>query len=122
MKLSSPQFETITLFLLDGLANVIDFAFHFWMGRVLSPSDFAILQTLNSIALIYVTASGVFQPVVGRFVAEARGKGQDASIPAIFQSFLRAAFWLGLFLSVLVFSFSTYLARLLNLPHWTIQF
>ena len=121
MKLSSPQFETISLFLLDGLANVIDFAFHFWMGRVLIPSDFAILQTLNSVALVYVTASGVFQPVVGRFVAEARGKGQEHAIPAIFQSFLQAAFWLGLILSIFVFSFSNYFSRILNLPHWTIQ-
>src|SRR5215510_3056619 len=114
MRLSQPQFETASLFVLDGLANVIDFAFHFWMGRVLIPSDFAILQTLNSIALVYVTASGVFQPVVSRFVAEARGKGQEDTIPAIFQSFLRAAFWLGLILSVLVFSFSSYFSQILN--------
>jgi len=121
MKLSSPQLETASLFLLDGLANAIDFGFHFWMGRVLIPAEFAILQTLNSIALVYVTASGVFQPVVSRFIAEARGKGQEGSIPAIFQSFLRAAFWLGLILSILVFSLSNFLAQILNLPNWTIQ-
>jgi len=121
MKLSQPPLETALLFLLDGLANVIDFAFHFWMGRVLIPADFAVLQTLNSIALVYVTASGVFQPVVGRFVAEARGRGEYGSIPAIFQSFLRAALYLGLILSILVFSFSTILSHLLNLPAWTIQ-
>lgn len=118
---SSSHLETASLFLLDGLANAIDFAFHFWMGRILIPADFAILQTLNSIALVYVTASGVFQPVVGRFVAEARGKGQEGSIPAIFQSFLRAAFYLGTILSILVFSFSTRIAQTLNLPTWTIQ-
>ena len=121
MKFTSPQLETASLFLLDGLANAIDFAFHFWMGRVLIPADFAILQTLNSIALVYITASGVFQPVVGRFVAEARGKGEEGSIPAIFQSFLRAALYLGLILSILVFSFSTIISHLLNLPAWTIQ-
>ena len=93
---SISKFSTTTFFLLDGVANAIDFVFHFWMGRVLIPSDFAVLQTLNSIALVYVTASGVFQPVVGRFVAEARGKGQHDAIPKIFQSFLHAAIWLGL--------------------------
>jgi O-antigen/teichoic acid export membrane protein len=118
---SSPQFETTSLFLLDGLANVIDFAFHLWMGRVLIPADFAVLQTLNSIALVYITASGVFQPVVGRFIAEARGRGEENSIPAIFHSFLRAAFYLGTVLSIFVFSFSTPLSILLNLPTWTIQ-
>ena len=121
MKLFQPQFETATFFLLDGLANAIDFAFHFWMGRVLIPADFAILQTLNSIVLVYATASGVFQPVVGRFVAEARGRGQSDSIPAIFQSLLRVAFWLGLILSILVFLFSNFIAEIFNLPVWTIQ-
>lgn len=121
MKLSQPQFETATFFLLDGLANAIDFAFHFWMGRVLIPADFAILQTLNSIMLVYTTASGVFQPVVGRFVAEARGQGRAQAIHAIFQSYLRVAFWLGLTFSILVFLFSNFIAQLFNLPTWTIQ-
>ena len=115
------QTETIFLFFLDGLANAIDFLFHFWMGRVLIPSDFAVLQTLNSLALVYVTSSGVFQPVVSRFVAEARGEGKTDSIPEIFQSFLRAAFWLGLALSMLIFLFSNFIAELLTLPAWTIQ-
>src|SRR5688572_16050639 len=121
MKLPQPQFETATFFLLDGLANAIDFLFHFWMGRVLIPSDFAVLQTLNSIALVYVTASGVFQPVVGRYVAEARGKGKTDSVPGIFQSYFRTAFWLGLALSILIFLFSNFFAELFNLPTWTIQ-
>ena len=125
MRLSQLQslldYQTASLFLLDGLANVIDFAFHFWMGRVLIPSDFAILQTLNSVALVYVTASGVFQPVVSRFVAEARGKGQNDAIPAIFQVFFRAAFWLGLVFAILIFLLSNLIAQLLNLPNWTIQ-
>ena len=121
MKLSQLQTETIFLFLLDGLANAIDFLFHFWMGRVLIPTDFAVLQTLNSLALVYITASGVFQPVIGRFVAEARGKGQSNAIPAIFQTFLRAAFWLGLILAVLIFSLSVSISEIFNLPNWTIQ-
>jgi O-antigen/teichoic acid export membrane protein len=103
------------------LANAADFAFHFWMGRVLIPPDFAVLQTLNSVSLVYTTASGVFQPVVSRFVAEARGKGQNDAVPAIFQSFLRAAFWLGLLLGALVFVFAGGIGQLLNLPAWTIQ-
>jgi O-antigen/teichoic acid export membrane protein len=113
--------QTLSLFLLDGLANAADFAFHFWMGRVLIPSDFAILQTLNSVALVYTTASGVFQPVVSRFIAEARGKGQYNQVPAIFQMFLRAAFWLGVLLGMLVFLFAEDIGGSLNLPSWTIR-
>ena len=116
-----PGIQTASLFLLDGLANATDFAFHFWMGRVLVPSDFAILQTLNSVMLVYTTASGVFQPVVARFVAEARGQGRHFAIPSIFQLFLRAAFWLGAALTILAWLFSASLARLLNLPAWAVQ-
>ncbi|MDK1029981.1 MAG: hypothetical protein QGD96_11730 [Anaerolineae bacterium] len=114
-------FQTTSLFILDGLANVIDFGFHFWMGRVLIPADFAILQTLNSVLLVYITASSVFQPVVSRFVTEARGKGTEDSIPGIFQSFLRAALWLGVGLAILIYLFSTQIAQTLNLPTWTVQ-
>ncbi|MGZ9234963.1 MAG: hypothetical protein ACXW4E_05505 [Anaerolineales bacterium] len=114
-------FQTAALFLLDGLANVIDFLFHFWMGRILIPSDFAVLQTLNSVMLVYTTASGIFQPVVGRFVAEARGKGQNESIPGIFQSFFRAALWLGVALGGVTLLFSTSIAQFINVPAWTIQ-
>ena len=118
---SGAGLQTAALFFLDGLANATDFAFHIWMGRVLIPSDFAILQTLNSVALVYTTASGVFQPVVSRFIAEARGRGQNDALPAIFQSFLQAAFWLGLILSALVFVFAQAIGQSLNLPAWTIQ-
>lgn len=114
-------FQTAALLVLDGLANVIDFFFHFWMGRVLIPADFAILQTLNSVMLVYTTASGVFQPVVGRFIAEAHGKEQSDSIPGIFQSFLRAAFWLGLALAGVILLFSRSIAQFINVPAWTIQ-
>jgi Na+-driven multidrug efflux pump len=71
--------------------------------------------------LVYTTASGVFQPVVGRFIAEAHGKGQHTSIPGIFQSFLRAAVWLGLALAGFILLFSKDLAQLINVPAWMIQ-
>jgi O-antigen/teichoic acid export membrane protein len=113
--------QTVSLFLLDGLANAIDFAFHFWMGRVLIPADFAILQTLNSVALVYTTASGVIQPVIGRFVTEACATGQNDEVSAIFQSFLRAGFWLGLILSLFVLMFAASISQVLNLPAWAIR-
>ena len=100
------EHQTASLFLLDGLANVIDFAFHFWMGRVLIPADFAVLQTLNSVALVYVTASGVFQPVVSRFVAEARGR---KTIPSLryFKPFCAPPSGSGWFLQFLFFCYPT---------------
>jgi len=109
------------LFVLDGLANALDFAFYFWLGRSLIPSDFAVLQTLNVVILVYVTASGVFQPVISRFVAEARGRGDESSVPGIFLTFLRPSVALALALGILVFAFSGALAGLFNLPAWSIQ-
>jgi O-antigen/teichoic acid export membrane protein len=118
---SEPATQTGLLFVLDGLANGIDFLFHFWMGRVLIPSEFAILQTLNSIALVYTTASGVFQPVVSRFIAESGTRKDGDEDAAIFQTFLRAALWLGSVLAGIVLLLSGRIATLFNLPRWTIQ-
>lgn len=120
--LRSLSIPVAALFVLDGLANLIDFAFYFWMGRNLFPSDFAVLQTLNVVILVYVTASGVFQPVISRFVAEARGRGEEALVPGIFRTFLGPAAALGLGLGILIFAFSNGFARLFNVPAWSIQF
>lgn len=119
--LSEAGYQTGFLFVLDGLANVLDLGFHFWMGRTLSPAEFAVLQTLNSIVLVYVTATSVFQPVLGRFVAEALARGEPHAVPAIFRSFLGAALGLGLGLTLLVLVFSDGLARWLHLPVWIIH-
>ena len=65
--------QVILLFLIDMGTNVVDYAFHFYLGWVLQPTDFAIVQTVNSALLVAVTVFGMNQPAVARLVATAAG-------------------------------------------------
>jgi O-antigen/teichoic acid export membrane protein len=78
--LSAVAWQTLFLFAVDGVTNVADYGFHVYLGRALSPADFAIVQTMNSLFLVIVTAFAVFQPVVARQVGERRvGAGGQGS-------------------------------------------
>ncbi|MFN2136564.1 MAG: lipopolysaccharide biosynthesis protein [Candidatus Promineifilaceae bacterium] len=87
--LSPTVTATAMLFAIDMVTNLTDYAFHIYLGWSLSPADFAIVQTLNAVLLIVVTAFAVLQPVVARFTAmfNARreavyAKGQPPQTPA----------------------------------------
>ena len=91
--------QTLLLFLIDSVTNVIDYGFHIVMGRSLSPGDFAILQAINAAMLIVLTVCGVLQPVVARYVVEAREDGEKRGV---FQAWFGYSAMLGAALSLLV--------------------
>lgn len=118
-RFSAPALQTAFLFAVDGVANAVDYVFHVYLGRSLTPDGFAIVQTVNAALLIVVTAAGVLQPVVARYVAQARsGTDADATlIPrAIFGHYLRLATLYGVALSLAVWLGRGTIARALNVP------
>lgn len=114
--------QTAFLFGVDSFANVVDYGFHVYLGRALMPPDFAVVQTVNAVLLILVTAFGVMQPVLARFVAEAEtGGGLHSPVGAvesrvIFQHFFRICSIAGLLLSGLVWLGRVPLGQWLNVP------
>ena len=111
--------QTAFLFAVDGLANGIDYLFHVTVGRSVAPGDFAVVQTVNGALLIVVTAAGVLQPVVARYVAQARTAGegdQGAFVRGIFRYYVRQAALLGGLLGLLVWLGRSWLGRWLNVP------
>ncbi len=102
---------------MDSVTNVIDYGFHVFLGRMLPPGGFAVVQTINSVLLIVITAFGVTQPVVARYVAEAKA-GPVGGTPdrAWFQSYFRYNAVLGLALGLAASWLRVPLARWLNVP------
>jgi O-antigen/teichoic acid export membrane protein len=116
--LSTPAARaTVGLFAVDSVTNVIDYGFHVFLGRALTPGGFAVVQTINSVLLILITAFGVTQPVVARFVAEARA-GPAGGTPerAWFQAYFRTSAILGILLGLAAWWLRIHLARWLNVP------
>lgn len=102
------------LLAVDAVTNGIDYGFHLYLGRALAPGDFAIIQTLNSLILIILTAFGVLQPVVARFVAEQAAAPLSAH--AIFQHYFRVGVALGFLLLAVLWWLRRPLADWLHVP------
>lgn len=136
--LSAVAWQTLFLFAVDGVTNLVDYGFHAYLGRVLSPGDFAIVQTMNALFLVIVTAFAVLQPVVARYVAESAvqesegvGAQSSAILPnrtrtgrfalqqsagAVFRLYLGQSVVLGGALTVLVLLGGNTVAAWLNVP------
>lgn len=114
---SSSLSQTGFLFAIDSLTNLIDYGFHIYLGRVLIPGDFAMVQTVNAILLVVITTFAVMQPVVARYIA--RNAAKDAGHNherAVFQTFFKWSLILGLALTILTLLGQKPLGSLLNIP------
>lgn len=115
--LSVSVWQTFFLFVVDSVSNVIDYLFHAYLGRSLTPGEFAIVQTMNAMFLIVGTALGVLQPVVARFVSHSRGLGEpEARRAAIFRLYFSQSLVLGLALSGLTWLGRGRFSDWLNVP------
>ena len=103
----------VLLFALDTFTNVVDYGFHLFIGRFLTPGDFAIVQTANAIMLVVVTTFAVMGPVVARYGSKSERVARQR---AVFQQFLGQSGWVGLGLTAVILLLQTPLSQLLNLP------
>jgi O-antigen/teichoic acid export membrane protein len=101
------------LFVLDTFTNAVDYGFHLFIGRFLSPGDFAIVQTANAVLLVVVMMGTVMQPVVAKYGASHETAERQR---AVFQQFFRQSGLLGFVLMVLVWLIQRPFAQLLNIP------
>jgi hypothetical protein len=124
---------TLFLFAVDTLANAIDYVFHVYLGRTLVPGDFGTFQTVNSALLIAVTAFGVMQPVLARFVAEAEtrtqagasGRGRPrlaAESISLFRTYLRWSAIAGLVFGIGIFLAAGPVGSFLEVPPFAVRY
>lgn len=105
------------LFGVDMVTNVTDYVFHLFLAWSLTPADMAIVQTVNSVLLIVITAFGVLQPVVARFVAAATADDDPTTAPrAIFQIYFGQSVGLAALLLAIILIARQFIAGWLNIP------
>lgn len=105
------------LFGVDMLSNVADYAFHIMLAWALTPADFVTVQTISALLLTAITAFGVLQPVVARYVAgNEPGRDQAAQRRGIFQVYFRQAGAVGGVMFAVVLMAREPLAAWLGLP------
>lgn len=109
--------QTLFLFAIETVANAIDYLFHAYLGRSLGPGSFAVVQTMNAAFLIVGTAVGVLQPVVARFVARSRGRGDpEGRRSAVFRLYFYQSLVAGAGLSAIVWAGRGLLGGWFNVP------
>ncbi len=109
--------QGLLLVAIDAVTNVSDYGFHVFLGRALSPGDFAAAQTVNMMLLVVATSFAVLQPVVARDVAAAAsaGDGSTDTGHGFRDDFVRAA-WIGLALTSAVWLVRDVLGSWLHVP------
>jgi O-antigen/teichoic acid export membrane protein len=53
--------DTLVLFILLNLFNLVNFLYHFIIARILTPADYGILATLIAIVFIFAVSSEAIQ-------------------------------------------------------------
>jgi len=74
---------SIILFLMVGIFNVVNYAFHFAMARMLDPGNYAILVVLTSVGAIFSVPSEAIQTISSKYsskFAKNAGKLKDLMI------------------------------------------
>lgn len=116
-RLSPVAWQTLFLFAIDLFTNAVDYGFHIYLGRVLIPGDFAIVQTINAALLIVITTCGVLQPVVAKYVAEVRTTEAGAALArGIFHTYFGQGTVIGLLLTLVVWLLQASIAIWMNVP------
>lgn len=118
-RLEGVAIQTLFLFGVDSLTNIVDYGFHVFLGRKLLAGDFAVFQTINSALIVVVTAFGVFQPVVARFVAEIDPKKVEEK-GQIFRAYFGLSAGVGFLFTLFVLLGYRFFAGWMNVPPLTV--
>jgi O-antigen/teichoic acid export membrane protein len=109
--------QTLFLFVIDLFTNGVDYGFHIYLGRMLAPSEFAIVQTINAALLIVITACAVLQPVVAKYVAAFRATEEGIEkIRGVFRLYMVQGTVIGIGMTWIVWLLQDPIAVWMNVP------
>jgi hypothetical protein len=114
-RLGSLAAQGMWLLAIDAVTNVADYGFHAYLGRALTPGDFAAAQSINMTLLALGTTFSVMQPVVARHVAT-RDPADTAAVRRVVRYFFERNLRLGLALMALTWLARRPVASWLNVP------
>jgi len=121
-KIFSNEFgrATMILFIAINIFNVLNFIFHFLMGRMLGPENYGILAVLMSFVYIYGIPSEAIQNIVTNYTSKLNAKKQKGKIKFLMMKFLKRGFRLSFLLFFLAVILSMILSKFLRINFWLI--
>ena len=81
--------DNLTLFLIMFFAYIINYVFHFYVGRTLGPEDYGVFGVLLSIIYIIVMPLMAIQTTLSRYVTELNVKNEKEKLAYLFSKSLK---------------------------------
>jgi len=94
---------------------ILNFFFHFTMGRMLGPAEYGILGVLMSIIYIVTAPLTTIQTVITKFTAQFRAKHMLEEIKCLFIQSLKKMFVFSIIVTAILIIFSGPIAKFFNI-------
>src|SRR3989344_8397842 len=107
--------DNLSLFITMFLAYIINYFFHFYVGRKLGPEDYGIFGVLLSIVYIVVMPLMAIQTTLSKYVAELYVKNEKEKLSYLFLRSLKNIGILGIIISILFIIVSPLLSSFLRI-------
>src|SRR3989344_5897738 len=107
--------DNLTLFLTMFFAYIINYVFHFYVGRTLGPEDYGIFGVLLSIIYIIVMPLMAIQTTLSRYVTELNIKNEREKLSYLFSRSLKKIGIFGLIISIIFVATSPLLSSFLKI-------
>jgi O-antigen/teichoic acid export membrane protein len=107
--------DNLVLFLSIGFANLINYVFHFFVGRQLGPGEYGTFGVLLSVLYFIIIPLMALQTTLSKFVAELNVKEERGKLSYLFLKSFKKIGLLGLFIGLLFILVSPLLSKFLRI-------
>lgn len=109
---------SLILFITISFFNILNYLFHFFMGRMLGPSDYSVLAALMSVIYLLGVPSEAIQTLISKYSSKYNSKEEPGKIKDLF---LRSLKRFSLISIVLFFAFlflAIFISEILKIDYW----
>lgn len=105
----------IILFLMMNLANLLNFIFHFAMGRMLGPKDYGTLAVLMSLIYIYGIPVEAIQNLISRYATKLNSNREYGKLKFLLFKSLRRGGMFGFVIFLILIPISFFIGKFLSI-------
>jgi len=108
------------LFITMSIFNILNFLFHFSMGRMLGPEEYRILAVLMSIIYIYNVPTEAIQTIISKYTSKFNFKKEHGKIKFLMLKSLKRGFRIAIWVFLPSIILALFLSYFLKINFWLI--
>ncbi len=109
---------SLVLLILINISNVLNYVFHFVMGRMLGPADYGVLAVLASIIYIFSVPTTSIQTLVSKYTTRLNVKKEHGKIKGMLKFMILEAALIAAVIFVVFCASSIFLSGYLKISFW----